>query len=133
MSGVLKTPGYRAAYGVNKSLSATNDSDADGNPQGGDVILTAVNAAGQEKSVLHIIWQEGPRATRTDGTLEDPNGAFVEDVLWAALQRLEYFNESKYRDRRNSIAITKIEEALWALQDRTNERTARGVEGQQEV
>lgn len=120
--------GHRTSYGVNPNIRAVNSLDEQGNPTGGSVNLRV----GLTRNPIRIQWQNGPRAKK--GTkLAEPNGAFVEDVIWAALQRLEFFNEGQYRDRRNSIAITKLEEALWALQDRTNDRAARGVEGKHKV
>lgn len=134
MSTTLSTPDYRVHYNINPALEATNALDENGNPTGGFVDLHV----GEDQHVLKIMWQDGPRGTgetNADGSpkLADPNGAFVEDVLWAALQRLEFFNESKYRDRANSLAITHIEQALQALKDRQLERSFRNVEGKHEV
>lgn len=126
------TPGYRVAYNINPLLVATNQTDENENPTGGDVYLQVTKNGDDEFPALVINWQDGPRG-QADGTLAEPNGAFVEDVLWAALQRLEFFNESKYRDRANSIAITHIEQALQALKDRQLERSHRNVEGKHEV
>lgn len=138
MEGVpLTLPGHRILYNVNPLIHAANLSDENGNPTGGWVNLHVTKNGDNEFPALIINWQDGPigTATNPDGTpaLEDPNGAFVEDVLWAALQRLEFFNESKYRCRENSIAITKIEEALFILKDRQLSRAVRGVEGKHEV
>lgn len=132
------TPGYRTAYNINPNLTAVNVTDENGNPTGGEVDLHVTKSGDTEFPAIIINWQDGPRGTgetNADGSpiLADPNGAFVEDVLWAALQRLEFFNEGKYRDRANSIAITKIEEALQALKNRQLERSYRGVEGKHEV
>jgi len=127
------TPGYRIAYNVNPVIQSENLTDDDNNPSGGNVMLHVTKNGDTEFPALIVNWQDGPRGTAEDGTLTDPNGAFVEDVLWAALQRLEFFNESKYRDRANSMAITKIEEALQALKNRQLERTYRNVEGKHEV
>ena len=132
MSDVTR-PGYRTHYNINENLGATNKLDENENPTGGEVSLHVTKNGDVEFPALIINWQDGPRGTAEDGTLTDPNGAFVEDVLWAALQRLEFFNESKYRDRANSIAITKIEEALQALKNRQLERSHRNVEGKHEV
>lgn len=133
-------PGYREHYNVNPKLVAENKVDDDANPTGGDVRLD-LDTSGDGKSdfpVLLVKWQDGPRGTgetNADGSpkLLPPNGAFVEDVLWAALQRLEFFNAGKYRDRANSLAITHIEQALQALKDRQLERSHRNVEGKHEV
>lgn len=114
-----KRPGFFTHYNVNPHLIGVNSTDADGNPSGGAVEGIGVN----------IKWQNGPRGQEGTDELLPPNGAFVEDVLWAAHQRLTFFNESKYRDRANSLAITKIEEALQALKHRQLERSDRGAEG----
>lgn len=131
-------PGYRTHYNINPALQATNKVDENENPTGGDVSLHVTKSGDVEFPALIINWQDGPRGTgetAADGSpvLADPNGAFVEDVLWAALQRLEFFNNSKYRDRANSIAISNIEQALQALKDRQLERSHRNVEGKHEV
>lgn len=135
--GQHSRPGYRTAYNINPFLKANNQLDENQNPTGGSVELHVTKNGDNEYPALIVNWQDGPRGTGTnlDGSpaLADPNGAFVEDVLWAALQRLEFFNESKYRDRANSMAITHIEQALQALKDRQLERSHRNVEGKHEV
>jgi hypothetical protein len=136
----ITTPGYREAYNINPKLAATNVLDENENPTGGQVRLDLDTDGDKtpEFPVLLVRWQSEPRGTgetNADGSpkLKAPNGAFVEDVIWAALQRLEFFNEGKYRDRGNSIAITKLEEALQALKDRQLQRSYRGVEGEHKV
>lgn len=133
-----RTPGYREHYNVNPGIVAENQVDDNANPTGGYVRLTTAKDGADAFMALLINWQDGPRGTGetdADGSpvLLPPNGAFVEDVLWAALQRLEFFNAGKYRDRANSLAITHIEQALQALKDRQLERSYRGVEGKHEV
>ena len=76
---------------------------------------------------IDINWQAGPLGRGEDRLV--PNGAFVEDVIAAALQRIQYYNETEFRCRQNSLAITHLEEALFWLRDRTEEREARQVEG----
>lgn len=128
-----RTPGYREHYNVNPTLVAENKVDDDANPTGGDVTLHVNKGTDHEFPALYISWQDGPRGQEGTDELLPPNGAFVEDVIWAALQRLEFFNEGKYRDRANSLAITHLEGALQALKDRQLERSARKVEGKHEV
>lgn len=138
MSDLARTPGYRVAYNVNPLIEAINSFDSDGNPTGGEVYLKVTKQGDSEFPAMVINWQDGPRGF-VGGTevetphLADPNGAFVEDVIWAAIQRLEFFNESKYRCRENSLAITKLEEALFILKDRQLSRSERNVEGKHEV
>lgn len=124
----LSTPDHRVHYNINPKLEATNVLDAAGNPTGGEVRL---EISGHPE--LLVKWQDGARGEQGKPGLAEPNGAFVEDVLWAALQRLEFFQESQYRCRENAIAITKIEEALFIMKDRQLSRSYRGVEGKHEV
>lgn len=76
---------------------------------------------------FRIEWQNGPLVV--NGERRDQSGAFVEHVLEAALQRIQYYQSGKFSCRQNALAITKIEEALHWLHDRTAERERRGVEG----
>lgn len=91
--------------------------DEKGNPTGGTSKGLGVD----------IHWQDGPLGTGADR--KEPNGAFVEGVLSAALQRLYFYQETGFACRENSIAITKIEEALHWMGHRTANRMFRGVEG----
>jgi hypothetical protein len=70
-----------------------------------------------------------------EGAIKDVgvNGVFMEDLIHMCLVRLEAFNNSEYRCRENSMAITKLEETLMWLGKRTQGRTNRGVVGTREV
>lgn len=94
-----------------------NFKDQDGNPTGG-----TANGPG-----LSVTWQSGPLG-RGEGK-KAQNGAFVEDLLTVCLERLRFFQDSKFHCRHNALAITKIEEALHWLNARTEDRESRGVEG----
>ena len=74
-----------------------------------------------------INWQDGPLVV--NGERREPNGAFVEDVIAAALGRIQFYQDSKFKCRENALALTKLEEALHWLDHRTRERERRGVEG----
>lgn len=91
--------------------------DSDGNPTGGESLARGIQ----------IRWQNGPLGR--DGNRVPPNGAFVEDVITIAIDRLNFYNESKFRSRENSLAITKLEEALHWLNHRTARREKQGIEG----
>lgn len=91
--------------------------DENGKPAGGVTLGTG----------FKIEWQNGPLGR--DGDRIEPNGAFVEGIIQAALGRLEFYNEGEFRCRENSLAITHLEEALHWLESRTAAREARGVEG----
>lgn len=102
------------------SFTAENRT-VDGNPAGG-----FVNGIG-----LSIEWQNGPLSVK--GKRNDPSGAFVETVIQAAKQRIEYYQETKFACRENALAITKLDEALHWLHHRTADRVSRHVEGTHEV
>lgn len=93
----------------------------DENPTGGHVVGKG----------LKIDWQDGPLG-RGENRL-NPNGAFVETVILAAKQRLEFYQGSKFKCRENAVAITKLDEALMWCNKRTTDRIERGVEGIHEV
>jgi len=56
------------------------------------------------------------------------NGTTVEEMLRVSIERLVDLND-RFSCRENSIAITKMQEALLWLNERTRERESRGVEG----
>jgi hypothetical protein len=102
---------------MNQPFEAKNYDDPAGNPAGGYV----------QGIGLDINWQNGPLGRGAERL--EPNGAFVETVIAAAIQRIEYYNAGKFRCRENSLAITHLEEALHWLNHRTAAREARQVEG----
>lgn len=81
---------------------------------------------------VSIEWQEGPTKDE-EGFDIAPNGAFVETIIFAALQRLEAFQTTRFSCRENALAITKLEEAIHWMNSRTMKRISRGVEGQYKV
>ena len=89
-------------------------------------------AGGFFKSVgIEITWQDG--ALGRDSDRKEPNGAFVETVIEAALQRINFYQCTQLACRENSLAITKLEEALHWLNHRTQQREQRNVEGTHQV
>jgi len=106
---------------LQQAIRCENFSTTDGNPTGGRVVGVGIS----------IDWQDGPLGRPPNEKV--PNGAFVETVIRAALQRLQFYNESRFRCRENALAITHLEEALHWLQARREERESRGVQGLHEV
>lgn len=106
-----------------QEIKATNISDDNGNPTGGSV----------EGVGIKINWQDGPLGDGIKTPKSLPNGAFVDDVILSAIQRLEYFQDSKFKCRENALAITKLEEALHWLNHRRANREKRKVEGTHSV
>lgn len=60
------------------------------------------------------------------------NGVMNEDLIAIVIDRMRGFQSGEYNCRDNALALTKLEEALMWLRNRTNEREARGVEGTNE-
>ncbi len=106
---------------MRQKLQIENNLDDNNNPTGGSVTGTG----------LSIDWQDGPLGRGALG--QEPNGAFVEGVIEAALRRLEFYQEGQFNCRENALAVTKLEEALHWLDSRTRNREARGVEGTYKV
>lgn len=102
---------------MRQTIHSDNWLDSDGNPSGG-----VVRGEG-----LAIDWQSGPLVV--DGERIQPNGAFVEGVIQASIDRLRFYQGTKFACRENALALTKLEEALHWLDHRTADREARGVEG----
>ena len=101
----------------NQTIESRHATDAGGNPAGG--VTTGKG--------ISIQWQDGP--LRENGVVREPNGAFVEGVIAAAIDRLEFYQSSKFKCRENALTITKLEEALHWCNHRTAKREERGVEG----
>jgi hypothetical protein len=99
------------------SISSEHWLDTDGNPAGGCTYGTG----------FAISWQNGPIGSGTSQA--KPNGASVEDVVYAALNRLEFFQTSKFACSENEHAISMIKAALHFLEQRDKDREKRGVEG----
>ena len=106
---------------MRQSFRSENHLDAEGNPRGGYVSGTGIS----------ISWQSGPLGRGADR--KEPNGAFVETVISAALQRLEHYQSTRFFCTENQSAIEHLTLALSYLERRSNEREGRGVEGTHQV
>jgi len=105
---------------MKQKITETHTLDQNGNPHGGATFGEGIS----------IRWQEGPLGRGADRA--EPNGAFVEGVIQAAIGRLEFYQTAsnrKFACRENAIALTHLETALLWLQARTADREARDVEG----
>ncbi len=102
-------------------FSSSNLTDVHDLPAGGTV----------EGTGLSIQWQNGPLGNE-DTVRVEPNGAFVETVIAAALQRMRWYqevNDGKFACNENKWAIQCLGSALVHLQLHQLDRIARGVEG----
>ena len=90
-------------------------------------IVVAVPAEGEEIGLdnpyAKVNFQKGP--IKENGV----NGCHNEDLIAIVIDRLQSLNQGDFACRENSIAITKLEEALLWLNKRTQDRIARNVDG----
>ncbi len=107
-------------------VHSSHFTDEDGCPSGG-----TTHGVG-----FAIGWQNGPLVR--DANREEPNGAFVTDVIKAAIDRLEFYQQSKFASEHNenalgylaaALRVLETRTALRVLETRTADREARGVEG----
>lgn len=102
-------------------INQYHGTDVNGNPAGGHTFGTGIE----------IEWQDGPLSV--DGERKEPNGAFVESVIQAAIGRIEYYQDSKFHSIHNAVALGHLKAALEVLQERTRDREHRGVEGTHKI
>lgn len=93
----------------------------DGKPAGG--ITSSIGLA--------IAWQDGPLGRGEER--QEPNGAFVETVIKAALGRLQFYQQTEFACDENAQAMAHLNNALGHLERRSQQREDRGVEGTHEV
>ena len=89
----------------------------DGKPAGGCTYGTG----------FAISWQNGPLGRGEERRA--PNGAFVEDIIASAIDRLEWYQQGEFACMENAQAIQDLRRALESLNQRTLRREERGVEG----
>jgi hypothetical protein len=107
---------------MQQSFTSTHENDEHGRPAGGRSVATGIT----------IDWQNGPLGRVGTDERVEPNGAFVETVIAIAADRIRYYNENGFGCRENSLAITKLEEAIHWLNARTQRRVEQRVEGTHE-
>lgn len=102
-------------------ITSNHFTDKDGRPAGGTTYGEG----------FAIGWQNGPLVV--DGERQQQNGAFVEDVIRAAIDRIEHYQTTEFRSHYNSSALIALQAALDHLKARTYDREQRGVEGTHEA
>lgn len=102
---------------MRQDITGYHDKDRYGNPDGGVTIGTGIT----------VSWQRGPLGRGHDR--KEPNGAFVEGVIQAAINRLEFYNNAGFSCVENTRAIQDLHSALEWLDERTARREKQGDEG----
>ncbi len=107
---------------MNQDIVVNNDLDKDGKPAGGSV----------EGNGISIRWQKGPLGKVGSPERLPANGAFVEGVISAAQQRIQWYQDNGYACNENAHAIEHLRDANLVLNARTQRREKQGVEGTHE-
>lgn len=105
---------------MRQKFTSEHRTDENYNPAGGTTFGTGFT----------IEWQDGPLGRGEDR--KEPNGAFVEGVILACVDRLNFYQASRFVCSSNAVAIRHLEAALEELDKRTSDRERRGVEGMHE-
>lgn len=100
-----------------------NDSLRNLNTQKQEALDGSPAIVNDEAGYIHIKFQCGP--IKEHGV----NGTSIENVIELLVQRLQGFQKGPFRCRTNAVAITKLEEAIMWLEERTKQRLKQGVEG----
>ena len=102
---------------MKQNFLSSHKLDADGNPAGGY----------SESTGIAVRWQDGPLGRGADR--KEPNGAFVETLLQIVMDRLSFYQATRFACYENEQALDGIQTALEALHSRTLNRKTRDVEG----
>ena len=86
-------------------------------------VLSQGTTISEDDVYAKVSFQKGP--IKENGV----NGCHNEDLIAIVIDRLYSLNQGDFKCRENSIAITKLEEAMMWLNKRTLDRRSRGVEG----
>jgi len=103
-----------------RPINAHHWFDADGNPAGGTTYGEG----------FAISWQNGPLGRGEDR--REPNGAFVESIIAAVMDRIEWYQTTQFACDTNHEALAHLEGALFALERRTLSRDRLDIEGTHE-
>lgn len=106
---------------MRQGITESHERDEQGRPHGGE---TTGNG-------IAIRWQRGPLGRGEERIA--PNGAFVEDVIAAAIGRIEFYQGSEFKCFENELALDALRIAAKILDQRTKNREARQVEGTHKV
>lgn len=121
---------HRTGSGLNAQMEVTALDEPDHDIGGGARHRYLIEAKGakafRDSPFARISFQHGPPPKG-----HGPNGCTVESILAILIDRLQHFQAGKFRCRHNALALTKLEEAMHWLHARTQDRTSRGVEGEQ--
>jgi hypothetical protein len=106
---------------MTNGITQDHRTDTNGNPAGGTT--TSIGLA--------IEWQDGP--LMVDGVRREPNGTFVEDVIAAAIGRIEFYQSGRFHCLANASALGHLKAAAEVLAERTRDRERRRVEGTHQI
>ena len=90
--------------------------------------VDGVPASGEANGTgFRIVWQ--PRPLGRGENRAPAEGAFIEDLMLALLQRLQFYQDSPFACEENADSIALLRASLERQYGRTRRREARGIEG----
>lgn len=104
------------------NISGNHIEDQNGNPAGGTSLGPGTS----------ISWQNGPMVD-SEGNPIMQNGAFPEDIINAIIDRINYYQSTKFYCADNQEIIHHLTQAQEVVQRRQQAREARGVRGTHEA
>lgn len=133
-------PKYQTEKGPSQGLNF--DQLVDGSHKYTDVLTDGYVGPGNAHHHYLIRCKERKEGTRDfvgirfqDGPIKEfgVNGVVDENLIAIVIDRLRGFQDGAYKCRENALALTKLEESLMWLKERTRSREIRGVEGTHKV
>ena len=120
---------FNSLAGVDLTVYGHNEKDGDGNPAGGKAYVSS-SLHQNQRDMAVICWQDGPVNREAN---EEPNGAFVEDIIAICIERLNFYQTSPFNCPENAMAIENFQKGNELLLARRKERQERQVEGKNEA
>ena len=115
---------------MTNGFKAQHWNDENGNPAGGSTFGAGFAISWQNGPIGRCTCPKKPGIAHTAECARlEPNGAFVEDIIGATIDRIRYYQKSRFACSDNANAIECLQKALAYLNERTRTREARGVEG----
>ena len=123
---------------MNPTIKSNHFLDSNQNPAGGNTFGVG----------FAIGWQNGPLGRRSPAcslnarlgkpcdaecTRKPQNGAFVEDIIEAAIDRIEFYQTTQFKCDRNANALEYLKVGLLNLRQRTIERERNNTEGTHQI
>lgn len=114
-----------------QTLVTDNRSLEDGTPDGGSAVCL-VPSGDVQLEVLRLRWQQGALVDPDTKQERPANGVFLATVARVVVDRLEYYQSTKFACAENAEALEHFRKGLALLEKRANRRSGEGTLGTHE-